>query len=1020
MEKGTWKAIENQHFDVGIYGVWYGANYGSVATYYALYRTIREMGYSVLMIDKPVLFEGDVELSPNLHSRVFARGHYDAIAPSLPLSEQGRYNEYCDTFLMGCDQVWNYGIAAPTGKTNYFDFVEEDKKKLSYASSFGHNTSFTPGEQLAEITKLFLRFDAISVREESAVQVLRSEFGVEGTQVLDPVFLLEQEEYDALIAESGHPENTEKFMLSYILDPTPEIRDHLVKAAEKKGLKLINLLDGRLNYHRNREIMNLPDTFAAENVSDWLWYFKNCEYVITDSFHGTSFALLFRKDFITLGNKQRGMARFESLVDLFGVRDRLVTEPEKLKEDSLLRKPVDFSRIGSIHEMEKTRSLAWLRKALALEKETLPTIQCVPARACSGCGACFNSCPVGAISMQPDGEGALYPAVDEEKCIRCRKCRRACPALHPKYDRDPEAKLYAIMGKDRVRRVSSSGGVFGLAAEQILQEGGVVCGAAFDEELQLRHQVIDSVKELPKLRGSKYLQSDTGRTYREIRAALEKGRQALFVGCPCQVAGLRTFLGKDYDNLYTMDLLCHGAPIPGVFQKYLEEVHGGRAIRHVGFRDKEFFGWSHEMTVKYRFGMPYRVLSALDLYYRAFTPRLAVRPHCQACSYARLPRQGDLTLGDFWGVEKYDPKMTDGKGTSLVSVNSGKGRELLEKLRGDLLLMEEVDREHVLKHGQPYAKPCKSNFQRTCFLRMSQHTSLGTAVQSCEDSHFDLGFLNLRADACGEILSDYVLYTAASRMDYSILAVKCPKERVREITPLKYRLVEFGNRYYPIVSSYDRLGNSSVIRNRCHGYLCRREYREMSRDYRTGEKSFVSYERLRRERKLVPVPFLEERSFYEKIAAGAPEERKDAYAAWYGNSAAERAEAERAAETRGLPLVDLTEDLPVEEWLSLLMHAALLCTDREDGVEYGVLFGRELYLQSESLKACEDCCRGITESDVKESLSVLRMHLPKDRLYHKQSSRKLNLKSAAAQASRLFPERIQTGIRKKYKQIRKW
>ena len=180
------------------------------------------------------------------------------------------------------------------------------------------------------------------------------------------------------------------------------------------------------------------------------------------------------------------------------------------------------------------------------------------------------------------------------------------------------------------------------------KERRAVCGAAFDEKFELAQTVVYDREGLAKLRGSKYLQSTSKKTYREIKRVLDQGKPALFCGCPCQVAGLYGYLGRDYEKLFTLDLMCHGGPSPMVFQKYLKEVHGGHDITYVGFRDKDYFGWSTEMTVKYADGKIYRKTRDKDLFYRAFLPCLSVRPHCQICKYSRLSRQGDMTLADFW------------------------------------------------------------------------------------------------------------------------------------------------------------------------------------------------------------------------------------------------------------------------------------------------------------------------------------------------------------------------------------
>lgn len=948
------EALEGKHFDIGLTGVWYGANYGSVMTYYALYTILTRLGCSVLMIDKLHVMDNDWEMYPKLHSRVFAAKHYPAISPSLKAHEMKLLNRYCDAFLMGCDQVWNYAIAKNFGLNNYFDYVADDKKKLSYASSFGHNTSFTPTEMMPVVTKLFHRFDAVSVREEDAVQVLKNEFGVEGTQVVDPVFLLEQEEYDAIIADSKAQES-EKYLLSYILDPTPEIREALLYVAKKKNLKLINMLDGYgyRSFEKNKEKLNLPNIVENLDAPTWLWYIKNAEFVITDSCHGASFSLVFERPFVAIANKERGVSRFESLVDVFGIRDRYIHDVKRLQREEKLLEEMDYSGIRRIFAMEKKRSLEWLKNALQKEKKPLKTVeQSVSKKECCGCGACFNSCPADAIQMTYDEEGILYPVISAEKCINCGKCTKVCPALHPYEKNEKEPECYAAYGDDKIREVSSSGGIFSLAAEWILAENGAVCGAAFDDRFELSQKVIYDEADLPALQRSKYIHSNTKNTYQEIKKVLEEGRPALYVGCPCQIAGLRGFLGKEYERLFTIDLMCHGGPSPIAFQKYLKEVHGKKPIRYVGFRDKDHFKWdinSTGMTVRYQDGSVYRKKKLKDIYYRAFTSGLMTRPHCPSCNYAKLPRLGDITLGDFWGVAKYDPKLTDGKGTSIVAVNSDKGKELLNSIKEKLLLLEKIDINHILTHGQPFAKPCNNNPRRYRFLRMLENCSFEKSLECCETNKFDFTIVGMNDDSYGEILAFYALYLTVARMDYSVLMVKRPKELSEGVTPIKYRLTNFADRYYPIVSNHDRLERLKKLSDTSKVYIVddKEAYagkwnpEEPVIDYRTEIAGAVSDE-----------VFLIEKSDYEQLLECADCVMQEPFLACDSRDMSRDVlnSIQEYTKKAALKLIELSEDMAVENWLYYIRNAQAVAAVQKDVINFAVIFQKVLIIPEKDVK----------------------------------------------------------------------
>lgn len=349
-------------YDVGILGVWTGCNYGSIATYYALNRIITDMGYSVLMIDKPRLSnDPDVELQLT-HSRRFANEHYN-ISKSYLIKEIAELNSICDTFVIGSDQVWNYGISKNFGKSYYLDFATDEKKKIAYAASFGHGADFAPDDERKKISDLMSRFDAISVRESDGVRICRDMYGIKAEQVLDPVFLADRKIFDDL-AEKSDKNYEQPYIATYILDPTPEKKKAMLYVSEKLGYKLVNMLDGLpWLYDSNKQKLGLE---AVENVQveDWINIFKNSSFVITDSCHGASFALLYEKTFIPIVNKRRGYSRFKSLGDLFGFSDRLVADPEKILENDLLFKKMDYDKIKTILKNEKERCYAWLKNAL--------------------------------------------------------------------------------------------------------------------------------------------------------------------------------------------------------------------------------------------------------------------------------------------------------------------------------------------------------------------------------------------------------------------------------------------------------------------------------------------------------------------------------------------------------------------------------------------------------------------------------------------------------------------------------
>lgn len=312
---------------------------------------------------------------------------------------------------------------------------------------------------------------------------------------------------------------------------------------------------------------------------------------------------------------------------------------------------------------------------------------------CSGCTACKNICPRNAISMKENEKGFRYPHVNSESCINCKLCEKVCPVLNSKENEKKSIipKAYAAYNNDvEIRMKSSSGGIFSLIAEEILKRNGIVFGAVLDENLNVVHKKAANIVELEQLRGSKYLQSDLGNTYREIRDLLNDGTQVLFTGTPCQIAGLKSFLGKEYENLYMQDFICHGVPSKKLWEKYLSyrEKNGNSKIKKVFFRNKDNKGWSeYQVLLEFENKKSFFDVTK-DLYMQTFLKDIALRDSCYNCKSKKINRDSDITVADFWGISKIAPEMNDEKGVSLVIINSKKGEEILNNIKSNITLKE--------------------------------------------------------------------------------------------------------------------------------------------------------------------------------------------------------------------------------------------------------------------------------------------------------------------------------------------
>lgn len=318
-------------------------------------------------------------------------------------------------------------------------------------------------------------------------------------------------------------------------------------------------------------------------------------------------------------------------------------------------------------------------------------IQITNKNHCCGCSACAQICPKQCIAMMPDSEGFCYPKINETICVKCGLCEKVCPMLKSQNMQGQVHAWAAYCKEDKIRLASSSGGIFSLLAEEILEEGGVVFGAAFDGQMMVHHVAVESVRDLERLRGSKYLQSRIENSYADVKAYLAADRKVLFSGTACQIAGLLHFLGRPYEKLWTVDVLCHGVPTPTLWKNYLSEQNRAfkMPVRQISFRDKSQ-GWKkYQMAWKVEGGEIYRQPASRNPYMRLFLSNICLRPSCYDCHFKGFPRVSDLTLGDCWGVEQHSPEMDDDKGTSVVIVNTEKGNTLREKIAGRCVWKEE-------------------------------------------------------------------------------------------------------------------------------------------------------------------------------------------------------------------------------------------------------------------------------------------------------------------------------------------
>lgn len=349
---------------------------------------------------------------------------------------------------------------------------------------------------------------------------------------------------------------------------------------------------------------------------------------------------------------------------------------------------------------------------------------------CCGCGNCAIVCPKHCIEMRPNSRGFLFPAIDHESCIHCGKCENSCPVLNTESEDAEDTAFFAAINQNKAERVaSSSGGFFPVLAEYVLDMGGVVFGAAFDEGAHhLHHIIIKTKEELISQRGSKYIQSDLEKSFSTAESLLKAEQTVLFTGTPCQIAALYSYLGCSYPKLITMDVICHGVASPMLWSKYTEEleVRYKSKMRNAAFRDKKY-GWrAYSMCISFQNGKTYRQFFKQDPFGKAFLSNLMLRPSCFECSFKTIQRPSDFTAGDFWGNGKLMPD--DDYGISLILIHSEQGKRIWKEI-GKCFEFKELSKERAVKGNTSLYESVKCTMDIDRFYDRVSHEGFSNAVE---------------------------------------------------------------------------------------------------------------------------------------------------------------------------------------------------------------------------------------------------------------------------------------------------
>ena len=702
-------------------------NYGAYLQAYCLKKILEQMGYSVV---HP--FTRDKEYIRDLYFRLSRR--YWLIPWKIPKKTSFAQRKFeifteaqkefvtvemdnadADLYILGSDEIWNLNkevFCKPIfwGQGLY--------PVVSYAPSLGSASAEVLAKYPDKINAL-RDMAAVLVRDKRTAQAVQSCAQVPAELVCDPTLLLPVSAYGEAFADPYLREHDCMLVYAYATI-NPKQRKAIQKSARKLNLKTVACCFQHDWCDHQCECS--PLQFSS--------LIRQCKAVTTTTFHGTLFSILNHVNFVSIPMSPKTTQILAQLQ----LEDRAVSKDivsadriaEVLLHDNMDYEQVEV-QIGDIRKNSMALFNAAIQKAVRKKERTFSHEICSADR-CTGCFACMNKCPKEAITTVVDVYGCTLPMIDPEKCMKCGLCKAVCLERHRPALKEP-LHCYAAQRKDaQARKQSASGGIGAALMEQIIRNGGVVYGAAVCENGEVRHIRAADLDTAARMRKSKYVQSYIGVAYQQALADLKENRQVLFTGTPCQIAGLKGFLGKSYDSLYCVDIICHGVPPMQYLREHIVAVMGEKPVEELTFRggDQDF-----RLNVTSAGTKVYSKDKNRDAYFYAFMKSATYRENCYACHYARSARISDITIGDFWGLRSGTLVTQQTGNISVVLINTLKGKSLLESIRPELVLEERTLQEAV-KGNPQLRRPTIKHKRRNAFLRAYVRTgNFEQAVTFC-------------------------------------------------------------------------------------------------------------------------------------------------------------------------------------------------------------------------------------------------------------------------------------------------
>lgn len=695
-------------------------NYGAVLQTYALAKILEKLGVESAVYkydDKERITKGLTRIKKIRHSvwkkiksiltlNIKSKKYNKFREEYIPFTEKTYKNNKelreepgnYDLYIAGSDQIWNPNIFIDD--FSYFlDFVPEGKEKISYASSLG-SASFDIKKDKEKISKLLNSFKYISVREESGKNIIEETTKKNVDVVLDPTLLLDKDEWFKFLSNSK--EKVKKFngILCYIMPGDKKVTNAIESIAQQlhQMTKLPILRIGIKEYELFKYGYNGCDIFAGP--LDFLEYFKNAEYVVTNSFHGTAFSVNFGKKFYAVINNELNKEsalheRITSLLKKVNATNAIIsTDNISINENW----KVNLEDIKVKLDSERKKSISYLKKSINIEKIITKFENCF------GCTACEAICPFDAITMVENKKGFFCPKIDMNKCRNCGLCDRVCPSENRYIKKEGSLKAFALQHKDiNIRMKSTSGGAFIALSDNILKKNGSIYGAIYTDVFKVQHIRAIEKTIRDKMCGSKYCQSDIEGIYCKVLEDLKRKIPVLFTGTSCQIDGLKHFLSEkkcDISLLVTCDLICHGVPSPRIWKDHIRHIENIRNKKIIEYKNRsKIRGWhAHNECIYYEDNSIEWITKLSQNFKDLFYGHYIVRESCENCPYAGKPGVADITIGDFWGCEDIMPEIDDNLGTSILIINSEKGNGLFNEIINEINFWD-IPLDKALKHN---------------------------------------------------------------------------------------------------------------------------------------------------------------------------------------------------------------------------------------------------------------------------------------------------------------------------------